>query len=143
MGGAARYAGNEEGGGRAPEAEMNASARIEIPAPGEDLTSGTLKIKGVAVGGNRGISRVEVSTDGGTSWNDAIVKPPLSQFTWVLWSYEWGKPSGPSGNTHLCLLRQRCCRGTLCPATVVGWVTCPHARPYGLAIANIPRRSPR
>lgn len=43
-------------------------------------------IAGIAFGGDRGISKVEVSTDGGATWKSAIIKDPLSQYTWVLWT---------------------------------------------------------
>jgi DMSO/TMAO reductase YedYZ molybdopterin-dependent catalytic subunit len=43
-------------------------------------------IAGIAFGGDRGISKVEVSTDGGTTWKSAVIKDPLSRFTWVLWT---------------------------------------------------------
>lgn len=45
-----------------------------------------IPIAGVAFAGDRGISKVEVSTDGGKTWKTAIVKDPLSQYTWVLWT---------------------------------------------------------
>jgi DMSO/TMAO reductase YedYZ molybdopterin-dependent catalytic subunit len=43
-------------------------------------------IAGIAFGGDRGISKVEVSVDGGSTWKSAIIKNPLSQYTWVLWT---------------------------------------------------------
>jgi DMSO/TMAO reductase YedYZ molybdopterin-dependent catalytic subunit len=43
-------------------------------------------VAGVAFAGDRGILKVEVSTDGGTSWKSARIKDPLSKYTWVLWS---------------------------------------------------------
>ncbi len=43
-------------------------------------------IAGIAFGGDRGISKVEVSTDGGKTWKTAKIKEPLSQYTWVLWT---------------------------------------------------------
>ena len=43
-------------------------------------------IAGIAFGGDRGISKIEVSTDGGATWKSAIIKDPLSQYTWVLWT---------------------------------------------------------
>ena len=46
----------------------------------------TSQIAGVAFAGDRGISKIEVSTDGGKSWKSAIVKDPLSKYTWVLWT---------------------------------------------------------
>jgi hypothetical protein len=45
-----------------------------------------IPIAGIAFAGDRGISKVEVSIDGGKSWKTAIVKDPLSQYTWVLWT---------------------------------------------------------
>jgi len=41
---------------------------------------------GMAFAGDRGILKVEVSTDGGTSWKPTILKDPLSQYSWVLWA---------------------------------------------------------
>lgn len=43
-------------------------------------------IAGIAFGGDRGISKVEVSIDGGATWKSAVIKDPLSQYTWVLWT---------------------------------------------------------
>jgi DMSO/TMAO reductase YedYZ molybdopterin-dependent catalytic subunit len=43
-------------------------------------------IAGIAFGGDRGISKVEVSIDGGATWKSAVIKNPLSQYTWVLWT---------------------------------------------------------
>jgi DMSO/TMAO reductase YedYZ molybdopterin-dependent catalytic subunit len=43
-------------------------------------------IAGIAFAGDRGISKVEVSTDGGATWKSAVIKDPLSQYTWVLWT---------------------------------------------------------
>jgi hypothetical protein len=48
-----------------------------------------MPIAGVAFAGDRGIQKVEVSTDGGNTWNDAIIKTPRSPYSWVLWAYEW------------------------------------------------------
>ena len=46
-------------------------------------------IAGVAFAGDRGISKVEVSTDGGNTWQTASVKDPLSSNSWVLWALDW------------------------------------------------------
>lgn len=43
-------------------------------------------IAGIAFGGDKGVSKVEVSTDGGSTWKTAQVKDPLSKYTWVLWT---------------------------------------------------------
>jgi len=46
-------------------------------------------IAGLAFAGDRGISKVEVSTDGGNTWQTASLKDPLSRNSWVLWALEW------------------------------------------------------
>lgn len=53
-------------------------------------------IAGIAFGGDRGISKVEVSIDGGATWKSAVIKNPLSQYTWVLWT----AGSAPAGNEN-------------------------------------------
>ncbi|MGH7760060.1 MAG: molybdopterin-dependent oxidoreductase [Candidatus Dormibacteraceae bacterium] len=68
---------------------VKTTARIDAPADGGVIKLGTVTIAGVAFAGTRGISKVEVSTDGGSSWSEAPFKTPLSAFTWVLWSVDW------------------------------------------------------
>ena len=46
----------------------------------------TTQIAGVAYAGDRGISKIEVSTDGGKTWKSTIIKDSLSKYTWVLWT---------------------------------------------------------
>jgi DMSO/TMAO reductase YedYZ molybdopterin-dependent catalytic subunit len=46
-------------------------------------------IAGIAFAGDRGISKVEVSTDGGNIWQSASIKDPLSSNSWVLWALDW------------------------------------------------------
>jgi DMSO/TMAO reductase YedYZ molybdopterin-dependent catalytic subunit len=46
-------------------------------------------IAGIAFAGDRGISKVEVSTDGGNTWQTASIKDPLSSNSWVLWALDW------------------------------------------------------
>jgi DMSO/TMAO reductase YedYZ molybdopterin-dependent catalytic subunit len=46
-------------------------------------------IAGVAWAGTRGITRVDVSVDGGSSWGQAIFHPPLTPLAWTQWAYRW------------------------------------------------------
>jgi DMSO/TMAO reductase YedYZ molybdopterin-dependent catalytic subunit len=50
------------------------------------LNGKNIPIAGIAFAGDRGISKVEVSVDGGVTWKTTIVKDPLSKYTWVLWT---------------------------------------------------------
>ena len=47
-----------------------------------------IPIGGIAFAGDRGISKVEVSVDDGP-WQEAWLRAPLSETTWVIWRYEW------------------------------------------------------
>jgi len=70
-------------------AVVKTTARIDMPKDGDLLKIGPISIAGVAFGGTRGISKVEYSTDGGSTWNTAPFGPPLSPLTWVLWKADW------------------------------------------------------
>ena len=45
-------------------------------------------VGGIAFAGARGISRVEVQVDSGP-WEEAKLRTPLSETTWVIWRYDW------------------------------------------------------
>jgi DMSO/TMAO reductase YedYZ molybdopterin-dependent catalytic subunit len=45
-------------------------------------------VGGIAFSGDRGISKVEVRVDGGP-WQEARLRSPLSETTWVIWRYDW------------------------------------------------------
>jgi DMSO/TMAO reductase YedYZ molybdopterin-dependent catalytic subunit len=47
-----------------------------------------IPIGGIAFAGARGISNVEVRVDGGP-WEQAQLRSPLSETTWVIWRHEW------------------------------------------------------
>ena len=53
-----------------------------------------IPIAGVAFAGDRGISTIQVSSDGGATWKDARVKNPLSPYSWVIWTTELDVTSG-------------------------------------------------
>jgi len=52
-----------------------------------------LPIGGYAIAGARGISKIEVSVDEG-EWQEATLKTPYSDLTWVYWRYEWAYQPG-------------------------------------------------
>ena len=59
---------------------------------------GPIEVKGIAFGGDRGISRVEISDDDGETWADADIHYAGTKLTWALWSYGW-RPDGPDDYT--------------------------------------------
>jgi sulfane dehydrogenase subunit SoxC len=61
-------------------------------------------LEGRAWSGSAAIEAVEVSTDGGATWEPAALDPPVGTHAWRRWSYEW-RPRAP-GDYELC------CRAT-------------------------------
>ncbi len=74
----------------------SASSPIAPHSPLSTSSSEMVPIAGMAFAGDRGIARVEVSTDGGTTWKDAHLKDALSPYTWVLWTVN----APMTGNNH-------------------------------------------
>jgi DMSO/TMAO reductase YedYZ molybdopterin-dependent catalytic subunit len=65
---------------------VNTMARIDVPAPGAQVQPGMNQISGIAYGGNRGISKVEFSTDGGRGWQPTqAVEAALGKDTFIRW----------------------------------------------------------
>jgi DMSO/TMAO reductase YedYZ molybdopterin-dependent catalytic subunit len=50
-------------------------------------------IGGMAWAGAKGIAKVEVSVDG-SEWQEAQLRDPISDRTWVLWRYDWAFEEG-------------------------------------------------
>ncbi len=67
-------------------------SRIDVPQ-GPVRVGQRTWIAGVAFAGDRGIRDVEISIDGGKTWQRAQVKPPLGPFTWALWALPWTPPA--------------------------------------------------
>ncbi|HEX8597450.1 MAG TPA: molybdopterin-dependent oxidoreductase [Chloroflexia bacterium] len=74
-------------------ADYNTLSRIDYPNKGR-IDAKPLYIGGVAFAGNRGIKKVEVTTDGGQSWNEAQLVAVPSKYSWVLWAYPWNPKPG-------------------------------------------------
>lgn len=69
---------------------LHTTSRIDRPSAGRPLSPGqTIEVGGIAFAGNRGIQKVEVSTDNGVTWHTAQLEPPLSPDAWVLWTWQW------------------------------------------------------
>ena len=91
------YQGYWQQRGWSDPAPVRITARIDTPLTGSTVTANrTNYIAGVAFSGNKGISEVDVSTDAGLTWQRAILKQPLSGFTWVLWELAWQPPKAGS-----------------------------------------------
>ncbi len=80
-------------------AVVKTTSRFDVPRDGDIVKVSGVTISGVAYAGTRGIGKVEVTTDGGASWTEALRTAPLSQLTWVLWNFDWTPPK--EGSYHL------------------------------------------
>jgi DMSO/TMAO reductase YedYZ molybdopterin-dependent catalytic subunit len=76
--------------GWSDEAVVRTQSRIDVAGDDHAARRGEPTwIAGIAWAGDRGISKVEVSTDAGATWSGARVKPPASRWAWSLWAYRW------------------------------------------------------
>ncbi|MCA1645361.1 MAG: molybdopterin-dependent oxidoreductase [Chloroflexi bacterium] len=68
------------------EALVKTMTRIDVPAQNARLSAGPQRIAGVAYAGDRGISMVEFSADGGTTWEMAqLTEVAAARDVWVRW----------------------------------------------------------
>ncbi len=68
-------------------------SRIDFPVKGDTVTPGQpLTMQGIAYGGLRGVSKVEVTTDGGGTWQPATITAKPTPQSWALWEYSWTPP---------------------------------------------------
>jgi DMSO/TMAO reductase YedYZ molybdopterin-dependent catalytic subunit len=73
-----------------PVAEMQVKAEIARPMLYEAVAAGVpYRAHGAAWTGESAIASVEVSTDGGSSWQVATLLGEDLPFTWRLWEYQW------------------------------------------------------
>jgi sulfane dehydrogenase subunit SoxC len=76
--------------------ELDARSIITSPSHPSTIPNGSQNISGLAWTGRGKIRRVEVSTDGGKSWVDALLHPPVLDKSYTRFSVPWnwdGKPT--------------------------------------------------
>ncbi len=100
---------------RRPLSSIAVKSHIGSPIDGQRLAAGqTVTIEGFAWGGEGNIEAVEVSVDGGDTYNDADLIDSPHRHGWQRWSYTWAVPKNP-GETTL-LSRARTDKGEVQPA---------------------------
>ena len=77
-----------ENNGWNEQAVVKTMSRIDVPADGTELSAGTVRFSGIAFSGDRRISAVELSLDGGRSWRGAVLDPEFSAYAWRFWHLE-------------------------------------------------------
>jgi DMSO/TMAO reductase YedYZ molybdopterin-dependent catalytic subunit len=117
---------------------MQVKSEFLRPRPGETLHLGGNRLTGVAWAGEEAVARVEVSTDGGTSWNAARLLGMQQPYSWTLWEYLW---EADRPGTHTLLTRAVTASGAVQPAEHDphnGGYLIHHSRPLAVEVA--PRR---
>jgi len=67
----------------------------KLHAVEHDREAGRVAVGGHAYAGTRGVSRVEMSTDGGSTWADAALSEPIEGIdVWRQWIHEYDHPGG-------------------------------------------------
>ncbi|MFZ3377847.1 MAG: molybdopterin-dependent oxidoreductase, partial [Chthoniobacterales bacterium] len=90
--------------GWGPDFIVPTRSRIDVPEHESRFSinelRGPIEVKGVAFGGDRGISRVELSLDDGETWDDADIYYTGGDLAWSLWSAHNGwMPDEPDDYT--------------------------------------------
>ncbi len=79
---------------------MQVKAEIARPAEGETVPANTsVRVRGAAWACDAEITKVELSTDGGATWNDAKLLGESNSNAWRLWEFNWQTPSQPGKQT--------------------------------------------
>ncbi len=79
-----------------PLTALTVKSVISGPSDGASLKAGKVVVHGAAWAGEADIVKVEISTDGGTTWNPAKLGHDQAHYAWRLWSYDW--KTGKSGD---------------------------------------------
>ncbi len=95
---------------------LSVKSVIAGPSDGASLKVGKVAVHGAAWAGEADITKVEISTDGGTTWNPAKLGHEQAHYAWRLWSYDW---KATKSGDYIILVRATDSRGRTQPSTPV------------------------
>jgi len=83
-----------------PLSEMQIKAEIAEPREGETVSANSnVRVHGAAWTGNGEITKVELSADSGSTWNEAKLLGESKPNAWRLWEFNWKTPAKPGKQT--------------------------------------------
>lgn len=88
-----------------PVTEIQPKAAIARPGLNEVVPAGKpYTVFGAAWAGESKVAKVEISTDGGKTWNAAQLVGEVKPYCWATWRYEWKVPEakGPASLVARC-----------------------------------------
>jgi sulfite oxidase len=77
-----------------PLTALSVKSVISGPLDGAAVKAGKVGLHGAAWAGEADVVKVEVSTDGGTSWSSAHLGHEQAHYAWRLWNFEWKAKAG-------------------------------------------------
>ena len=100
-----------------PINRMRVRSFVTSLADGAKLRAGTHELRGIAFDGGSGIARVELSTDGGTTWRDAALERDYGKYSFRRWHAPF---DARPGTAYTLAVRAHGRDGAVQPATQ-GW----------------------
>jgi DMSO/TMAO reductase YedYZ molybdopterin-dependent catalytic subunit len=97
-----------------PVTALNVKSVIAAPTDGSTVKTRALHIQGAAWAGEAEITKVEISTDAGTTWQPAQLTRDRARYAWRLWSYLW---KAPRAGEYMIMSRATDSQGRVQPAT--------------------------
>ena len=83
-----------------PLREMQIKAEIARPSEGETVPANSnVRVHGTAWTGDGEITKVEISSDDGATWNEAKLLGESKPTAWRLWEFSWRTPARPGKAT--------------------------------------------
>ena len=76
--------------------QVKTESQIRVPGDRAIVHTDNAELQGLGFAGDRGVSKVEVSLDGGSTWQTAtiVANPSPAGLSWVLWKLPWTPSSG-------------------------------------------------
>jgi DMSO/TMAO reductase YedYZ molybdopterin-dependent catalytic subunit len=103
----------EQGVTLEPITAMEVKASIAGPRPDDVLPAGAdVRVHGAAWAGEAEVTKVEVSVDGGKTWEESRLLGRPVPLCWRLWEFDWKKPAA---GKHTLLARATDSRGRVQP----------------------------
>lgn len=87
------YRGEDGTPDETPVREIRVRSLVTSPPEGEVLGRGTLEVTGFAWSDGTPVARVQVSVDGGDSWEDASLEEGASRWAPTRWRLSWRPPA--------------------------------------------------
>jgi DMSO/TMAO reductase YedYZ molybdopterin-dependent catalytic subunit len=100
---------------REPVTVLKVKSLITSPRHGEVVPPGACTLQGFAWSGAGEVTRVDVSTDGGLSWQEATLQGASDPNAWRQWECLW---QTPSPGHFICMVRATDATGNTQPPTI-------------------------